>query len=372
MGLIKATTIARQEGKIRPFITKLPSSLAIAIYSFGRAHFLKTLNTDIPKESYVPPPELHRTLWGLNFKGPLMNAAGIYKNGKCFKVCEAQGAAGFLGGTSTELPRKGNHKNIINLPFAPFPRSHSAVNWLGLPNKGYEANAKTSAILKENSSIPVGWSLMGAPEIQGEKKLQGLVEGLKMFERAGIDFLEINESCPNTEEGKPQDNELAKRLTYIKENFLDHRLRKLPVIVKFSTDTEPEQIPELMNLLFEQGFDGVNFGNTSTQYQKHRASIDAKEQKLYDYFTKEFGGGISGAPIREASLMLATKAVEHLKQHPPKQEFHVIRTGGIESWKDIEASEKAGISLNQWYTGYFEQFSQNGHDIYKNLYKGTH
>lgn len=368
MAFLKATTIARLEGTIRPLMTKLPASLAVAIYSKGRIHFLKKLHHDIPKQAYEAPKELHRTLWGLKFHGPLMNAAGIYKNGECFQVCQAQGAAGFLGGTSTELPRKGNKKGIIHLPFAPFPRSHSAANWLGLPNKGYETNAKAAAKLKKQAKIPIGWSLMGAPEKHGEDKLKGLIEGLTLFDRAGIDFLEINESCPNTEEGKPQDNDLAKRLTFIKQQFLDKRVRNLPVIVKFSTDTEPEQITALMELLFQLGFDGVNFGNTSTEYKKHRDQIDPSEQKLYDQFTSKFGGGISGAPLRKSSLQLAALAVEHLKKHPPKQEFHVIRTGGIETGADIEASEKAGISLNQWYTGYFEQFAHSGHNIYKNLY----
>lgn len=373
MPLLKATTVAKWEQKVRPIVTRLPSPLATAIYSFGRTHFLKKLHKDVPKTNFVPPETLSRTLWGLTFQSPIINGAGIYKSGECYDVCIAQGAGGFLGGTTTALPRKGNKKGLIHLPLAPFPRSKAAANWLGLPNKGHKIDAQTVASFKKVPSFPIGWSLMGAPELKGEEKLQKLVEGLKAFEEAGIDFLEINESCPNTEEGKPQESGLAERLTYIKENFLDARKRSLPVIVKFSTDTEQHQVPELIDLLISLHFDGVNFGNTSTQYSKHREYIHPKERKLYDYFTQKFGGGISGEPLKKDSLALATLAVEHLKNMDPGKkvpglEFNVIRTGGIETWADIEASEKAGIKLNQWYTGYFEQFAQNGHNIYKEMF----
>lgn len=371
MALFKATAIAKWEQKVRPIVTRLPSSLATTMYSYGRIHFLKKLDKERPKTKYVPPENLSRTLWGLKFRSSLMNAAGIYKNGECYDVCAAQGAGGFLGGTTTALPREGNRKGLIHLPFAPFPRSKSAANWLGLPNKGHKQVAETVAKFKKIPGMPIGWSLMGAPELDGEEKLQKLVEGMRAFEQAGVDFLEINESCPNTEEGKPQDSGLAERLTYIKEHFLDSRKRNLPVIVKFSTDTEQQQVPELLQLLISLSFDGVNFGNTSTQYSKHRAAIHPKEQKLYDYFTQKFGGGISGAPLKNDSLALGSLAAQYLRFNKPSHEFHVIRTGGIETWADLAASEQAGISLNQWYTGYFEQFAQHGHQIYERLFQAT-
>ena len=198
---------------------------------------------------------------------------------------------------------------------------------------------------------------------------------MNLYEQAGVDFLEINESCPNTEQGNPQEDELANRLQYIKEHFLDRRmftdtdrLREIPVIVKFSNDTEIEQLPALLDILFELGFDGVNFGNTSIDYIKRRELIDPSERRLFDFYTQTFGGGVSGRPLRESSLELASRAVEYLNQGRPSQEFHVTRTGGIETWEDIQKSLDAGISLCQWYTGYFENFSREGHDVYKELF----
>jgi dihydroorotate dehydrogenase len=143
----------------------------------------------------------------------------------------------------------------------------------------------------------------------------------------------------------------------------------VPVIVKFSNDTELAQVPALLDLLFELGFDGVNFGNTRTAYAEIRDKVHPSERKLYDFFTKTFGGGVSGAFLKERSLALCARAVEYLKAGPPSQEFHVVRTGGMESWDDIRESEKVGVPLNQWFTGYFERLARDGHDAYRNLYQ---
>ncbi|MBI5803594.1 hypothetical protein HY448_02820 [Candidatus Pacearchaeota archaeon] len=364
---MNAANLAKVEGLFRPLAVRiLPKKTLVSIYSKARLNFIDKLNHDVPKSIYLPPERFNRILWGIKFRSPIMNSAGMFKNAECYEVMEKQGAGAYLGGTGTWNSRKGNEKNEISLPFSPYPLSHSASNWLGLPNDGDEANSKKAREMKKGK-MPIGWSLMGSPNYEGEEKLKKLIKSMVAYEKAGVDFLEINESCPNTSHGKPQEDDLANRLIYINKNFLNKRKRTVPVIVKFSNDTKPEQIPELLNLLFEMGFDGVNFGNTSTDYELRRKEIDVKEVRVFDYFTKTFGGGVSGKPLKNDSLKLATLAVKHLKKAKPKQEFHVIRTGGIETWEDIEESEKAGISMNQWFTGYFESFAKHSHSIYKKL-----
>ncbi|MBI4154809.1 hypothetical protein HY498_01845 [Candidatus Woesearchaeota archaeon] len=210
---------------------------------------------------------------------------------------------------------------------------------------------------------------MGSPDIKDEdERLKKLVRGMRHYEDADINFIEVNESCPNT--SHEQDVGLESRLKFIKENFLDFRERRLPVIVKFSNDTEIDQIPYLLDLLFDLGFDGVNFGNTSTDYEGYRESIHKSERRIYDYFTETFGCRISGRPLKEISLMLASTAVQYLNKGKPKQEFHVIRTGGIENAEDIKESEREGISLNQWFTGYWEGFDEYDHELYMDIYNG--
>lgn len=366
---MRATTLAKTEGWVRPILTKIfnPKKV-VSMYSNGRLDFMEKLKKDVSETNYVPSEKLSRVLWGIKFRSPIMNSAGMFKNGECYKVVEKQGAGAYLGGTGTWNPRIGNEKEMIFLPFTPYPRSHSSSNWLGLPNDGDEINSKRVKELGK-TGMPVGWSIMGSPDYQGEEKLRHLIEGMNAYEKAGVDFLEINESCPNTSHGKPQDDDLANRLKYVKRNFLDKRKRKIPVIVKFSSDTELEQVPELVNLIVKLGFDGINFGNTSTQYEKRKMMISPYEKELYDFFTKTFGGGISGRPLKASSLQLASLAVQQLKKIKAKQEFHIIRTGGIETIEDIKKSDKAGISMNQWFTGYFENFAKHGHGVYKKLFE---
>jgi dihydroorotate dehydrogenase len=365
---MKATTLASWERILRPLLTRLPPKTVVSRYSSRRLDFLAKLKKENVAEPYSPPEDFSRTLWGIRFRSPIMNAAGMFKNGECYEMVAQQGAGAYLGGTGTWNPRKGNKKDGIYLPFTPYPKSHAASNWLGLPNDGDETNAQRAQQLERIAQTPIGWSIMGSPDFEGEEKLENLVKGMKLYENAGVDFIEINESCPNTAHEKPQDDNVTNRLRYVKEQFLDGRTRNLPVIVKFSNDTETVQIPALLDLLFELGYDGVNFGNTSTTYDKRKENVDAGERKLFDFYTSTFGGGFSGRPLKEDSLELTACSVEYVKAGAPTQEFHVIRTGGIESAADIRASEDAGISLNQWFTGYFENFAQNGHKVYRKLF----
>lgn len=367
---MRTAALSKIERLARPLIRRLPPKQIVRAHSWGRREFLEALKDELPETQYDPPKNLERELWCIKFRSPVMNAAGMFKDGECYEMAAKQGAGAYLGGTGTWNPRKGNKKFGIKLPFTIYPESHSASNWLGLPNDGDEINSKRVAQIKRIADCPIGWSVIGSPDLHGDDQLEYLVKGMKSYMEAGVDFLEINESCPNTSHGKPQEDDLASRLEYIKKNFLDKRQRNIPVIVKFSNDTEVEQLPALLDLLFELGFDGVNFGNTSTDYEQIREMIHSSEILFYDYYTQTFGGGISGRPLNKTSLELASRAAEYKKQGGPSQEFHVTRTGGIETWQDIQDSLDAGISLCHWYTGYFHNFGKHGHGIYKELFKG--
>lgn len=360
-------SLAAWEALLRPLLARLPPALAVRVLSRGRRSFHSLFVCQPP--SPIPAPEsLGRTLWGIRFRSPLLNAAGMFKNGEGYPVMAAQGAGGYLAGTTTRRPRAGNRKAGVTLPFASYPRSGAASNWLGLPNDGHEVVAERLSGIERRPGCPIGASAAACPDpdLGEEEKLDGLVKGMELYDRAGVDFLEMNESCPNTEEGSA---DLRSRLERVAEGFLARRQRSLPVIVKLSCDTDPEQVAELVGLLVELGFDGVNFGNTSIDYGRHRPRIAAVETACYDYFTTTFGGGVSGLPLKGRSLVLSTGAVEHLRSHPTEREFHVVRTGGIEDAEELSRSEDAGISLNQWYSGYFSAFGRDGHGLYRELYR---
>ena len=239
---------------------------------------------------------------------------------------------------------------------------------MGLPNEGDKVIAKRLASIARLPGCPIGASISAPPEETGEAQLQLLGEGICAYIDANVDFIEINESCPNTAEGLPAEAELASRLRFVRDLRSDSHRKSVPFIFKFSVDTELAQVEGLVSLLVEYGFDGINFGNTSTAYAKRRNEIDIRERPLFDYFTGTFGGGVSGKPLAADSLALVRRAAEVLAELRPPREFHIIRTGGIRTANDVAESLAAGASLAQWYTGYFEAFGKAGHIVYDRLY----
>lgn len=365
--------LARGEGYLRPLLVRLPPALAIRLYSQGRLRVLGLLAHERPLARRVPDG-LGRELWGLRFRSPILNAAGMWKKGDGGLLALRQGAGGFLAGTTTHQERVGNRRDGVFQPFAPYPGSGAASNFLGLPNPGHAAVAPKLRELRTAcpDDFPIGVSVAAVAEGTRDEAdmLEKLLDGLRLYEEAGVDFIELNESCPNTEDGHGLDA-LEARLAIIRDGFLERRQRHLPVVLKFSCDTALDQVPGLVDLLLENALDGVNFGNTSVEYDVHRAAIRRSEQALYDDFTSRFGGGVSGRPLKDRSLVLARAANDHLRTLDGKipREFHVLRTGGVENASDLAASDAAGVSLNQWYTGYFESFSRHGHNLYRKLYK---
>ncbi len=95
---MKATNIAYLESKVRSLITKLGPKLVVSTYSSGRLSFLEKLKEDVPSEaeSYVPHESLSKELWGIRFRSPIMNAAGMFKNGECYEIVAKQGAGAYL------------------------------------------------------------------------------------------------------------------------------------------------------------------------------------------------------------------------------------------------------------------------------------
>lgn len=83
---MRATTLANWESKLRPLVTKLPPQIVVLRYSSGRLDFLTKLKEDIPSETYTPLENLSREFWGIRFRAPIMNSAGMFKNGECYEM----------------------------------------------------------------------------------------------------------------------------------------------------------------------------------------------------------------------------------------------------------------------------------------------
>ncbi len=359
----------------RPTFLKMPGLIPVFIYSYGRKLYLSQLFKSIPKKKIEIPIECQREYLGIKFQSNLFNAAGIFKEVYGYELCYRQGAGAFLVGTITPRARQGNFKKGIKHPFVPLQQSHSAINWMGLPNVGiHEALSRISRIEKK-SGCPIGISISLQPDMPADKAIIELIEVFKLIEQSQVDFIELNESCPNVEHSHSNeqienlDKGLVQRLELISNKFLKKRHRTLPVIVKFSNDTEVAQVNQLVELLINLKFDGINFGNTSTKYSEIYNKLSRNDIRNFENFTQNFGGGVSGSVLREQSLLLCRDAKNCVQELRKETDFLVIRTGGIENSKDIFESNSIGVHLNQWFTGYFEAFSEYGHRCYSRVLK---
>lgn len=377
--LTSSEILALIDKSFRGLVVKIPPEFAIYFYSNARRAFLNNLCKESQFKPYVPSKFLSRNYWGLNFATPLFNSAGMFKNGDGYELVMNQGAGAFLAGTTTSLPRKGNKRLDSLHPFAPYPKSKAASNWMGLPNIGHNAVAKKLSRIEKNPNCPIGISIAADPELKEIDALNGIIDGLNAYNKANVDFIELNESCPNVvhkhriDKATGLDSSLINRLEYINDKFIRLKNRRLPIIVKFSNDTNPEHIHPLIDILVNLNFDGINFGNTSTNYEHIKPNLDCEDLKLFEFFTEKFGGGVSGAPLRRISLELSSIAVQYISKSYSNKEFYIIRTGGIDAINDIRESNSNGIALNQWFTGYFDNFAANGHTLYQKLFEpGRH
>ncbi len=365
--------LVKSEHKLRKYFYKFKPEHLARIYSLGRKFFVAQLVHENAFEKFHVPEELNLKLWDITFANPLFNAAGMFKKGEGYRLAVNQGAGAYLAGTTTSLPRSGNRKNSVIHPFIPYPYSSSASNWMGLPNESHEIIARRLYQIDKSPKCPIGASIALDAELDEKSALEGLLSGFNLYDRARVDFIELNESCPNVSHhdsdiSNPLDDALIRRLEIVSKQFLKKRNRNLPVIVKFSNDIEPDSIPALIDVLIDNGFDGINLGNTSTQYSKFEPTIDRRDKHFYEYFTSTFGGGLSGSILKENSYRIASIAAAYIKEKNLKKEFHVIRTGGVSDIHDIKDSKQAGIPLNQWFSGYFESFAKYGHDLYKEIF----
>lgn len=362
---------ASYDDTFRKYVYVLPPKLTSLIYSNGRKFFLnRFVNRKI--DPIKLPNELKIKVWDIEFNCGLFNAAGMFKDGRGYEVCYNMGAGAFLAGTTTYNPREGNKKDSIKHPFMPYYHSKMASNWMGLPNPGYEKVANVLSKIEKKKGCPIGVSTAFSDD---EHALYEMYECLKCYDEANVDFIELNVSCPNVPHSSSKEKigllpkDLVDKLEFVSQYFIKKCNRYLPIIVKLSNDTSSKVIPALLDVLIDLKFSGINLGNTSTDYKFLRKYIKQKDRKQFDYFTKTFGGGVSGEALKNNSLRLCKEVVEYLKDKRLREEFHCIRTGGINCAGDIIESKNNGIILNEWYTGFFENFTKYGFNTYEKLFK---
>jgi len=277
-------------------------------------------------------PALKQKIWGLSFRNPVGLAAGFDKNGTSVKLMEAIGFGFVEIGSVTAKASPGNPKpRSFRLP-----QDLSIINRMGLNNDG--AKTVIKRLKKQKFKIPVGINIAKThdPSIGGKGALRDYKYSFDLAKNLA-DYITINISCPNTEEGKTFEDagELDKLLEYLK---IGSDSSDPPVLIKLSADVSVNQLHELLDVCESYAVSGYVAVNTSAE----RVGLNTSGKKI-----ESIGkGGLSGRAIREKSTDMIREVFEYTKG-----DKRIIGAGGIFTAEDAIEKFKAGADLLQIYTG---------------------
>lgn len=267
---------------------------------------------------------------GLHFPNRVGLAAGFDKNATMISLMKQLGF-GFLElGSITAQSSNGNPKpRLFRLP-----KDEAIINRMGLNNDG--ADCITSRIGKLNETFPIGVNIAKthSPKILGDLAIQDYVYSFIKTEPVS-DYITLNISCPNTEEGKTfEDKVTLKTLLSAIQNV---RKTTKPVLIKLSVDLDKFLLKELVELSLDFKIDGFVCSNTSAK----------REQLISPKYDVELigKGGLSGKPIFIKSL----ERVKWVREFAPNS--LIIGVGGISSGNDAQKYIEAGANLVQVYSG---------------------
>lgn len=347
----KATRLFRFDHHWRHSLAKiLPPKWFVVAYSQGRTPLLKALAKEaVP---VVKAPQKLVELWGLRFRNDLSNAAGFDKDGTLLNFNYSLGAGYTVVGTVLNQPHGGNLFSALGRrfnPWVPLPASSSAVNSLGLPGNGIDPVLERIKDFKakvQPVDYPIGLSVMGHPAQQGQCKIDGVCECLEKALPI-VDFIEINESCPNVAHHDPLAFEQRiKSFCAVRDRLAPQK----PLWVKFGSTPSDESL----KLLDQSGVQAVVLLNTQTNYAEIRGRLPEADHRIFDFYTKNYKGGVSGKVIQGD----AEKAVENVAIAIQRLGLglKLVHVGGLSSKDDMKRSRQLA-PLREWYTGLMESFA---------------
>jgi dihydroorotate dehydrogenase len=154
-------------------------------------------------------------------------------------------------------------------------------------------------------------------------------------------YVTVNVSSPNTKDlrqlqGADEVGALAGKLKTEQKRLADVHGRYVPLVLKIAPDLDDAQLEAIAKCLLKHKLDGVIATNTTLSRAGVSGLPHAKE-----------AGGLSGAPLRDASTQVIGKLARLLEGKVP-----IIGVGGIMNGADARAKLAAGASLVQIYTGF--------------------
>ncbi|AOY88001.1 dihydroorotate dehydrogenase (quinone) [Marinobacter salinus] len=318
-------------GVIRNLLFRLPPERAhnIALNGLDIANRLGLLGTLAPKIDALPV-----NVMGLDFPNPVGLAAGLDKNADHLDALGTLGFGFIEVGTVTPVAQPGNPKpRMFRLP------EHQAIiNRMGFNNEGLDH--LLDRVDRRRYQGVLGINVGKNKDTPNEESESDYRKGISaVYSRA--DYITVNVSSPNTPGLRDLQfgDSLKALLQAIKSEQAgcEKRFgRYVPIAVKIAPDMDDEGIRFMASALRESGLDGVIATNTTVSREAVSGHRHAGE-----------AGGLSGAPVRAASLRVIQGLYAELGESLP-----IIGVGGITDGESAAEKIRAGAKLVQVYTGF--------------------
>lgn len=318
-------------GVIRNLLFRLPPEQAhnLALSGLDLANRMGLLKACSPKIDACPV-----NVMGLDFPNPVGLAAGLDKNADHLDALGSLGFGFIEVGTVTPRAQPGNPRpRMFRLP------EHQAIiNRMGFNNEGLE-HLLAQVDRRQYRGI-LGINVGKNKDTPNDESESDYRKGIAaVYSRA--DYITVNVSSPNTPGLRDLQfgDSLKRLLDAIKEeqgSCAQNHGRYVPIAVKIAPDMDDDGIRFVAAALRASGLDGVIATNTTISRDAVQGHVHAGE-----------AGGLSGAPVREASLRVIQALHAELGEDLP-----IIGVGGIVD--GVSAAEKiqAGAKLVQLYTGF--------------------
>lgn len=279
-------------------------------------------------------PEKPVELFGLRFSNPVGLAAGWDKDGECFDALFRMGFGFVEVGTVTPKPQAGNPKPRLFR----IPEKQALINRMGFNNNGVDA--LVSKLQTRTASGILGVNIgknKETPLSRASEDYQFCLKAVYPY----ADYIVVNISSPNTPELRKLQSEnylptLLRDLQYAKKNAAGIYQRDVPLLIKTTVDLPVENYTAFVNTLLDHEIDGIVISNTTLN---HTA--------VMNYHYGHEAGGLSGAPLREATTQMIYAINEITNGKLP-----IIGVGGIVSAMDAKKHFQAGAQLVQLFTGF--------------------
>lgn len=260
-------------------------------------------------------PDLSVNLCNKKLENPLILASGFLGTEAELLVRVAKAGAGAVTTKSCGLKSREGHENPTVLAW-----EHGVLNAVGLTNPGVKEEVREIQKLKKllkTSKILIIASFFGAT-------FREFVQVAKELSKAKPDFLEMNISCPNTEDEFGRPFATNPKDTY-KITKMVKKVTKIPLIVKLSPNVT--DIKVIAKAASDAGTDVISAINTVTGM-----IIDIESGK--PILTNKIGG-VSGPAVKPVAVRCVYQIAQVVK-------IPIIGLGGVTCGEDAIEMIMAG------------------------------